>query len=120
MGGERFKVQSGLDPRSTYPRCYFCAKKDENNKWTHGTTQLGRWWAHAECAADLENQALLSVQLPVVDYAVLRGCRSDWGRVTVMRYRIRQWAHKRMLALRQLAAIRGASLMDETEAEYLW
>lgn len=119
MTKDTYIVTHGLDPRSTYPQCDFCAKKGEDGKRLHGTVQLGRWWAHADCAADPENRALLSVQLPVVNYASLRGQRTDWGRRLAMKLKIARWAHKRLATLRHVAAIRGADLMHETQAEYL-
>lgn len=57
------RIVRHLDPRSLYPRCDFCAKKDPVTKKTvPGTVQLGPWWAHAACAVDPENLALASVQ----------------------------------------------------------
>lgn len=118
MSREADIIARGIDPRSVYPRCDFCAKKDENGQTLFGTVQLGRWWAHAECAANPDNRALLCVQLPLVDYSTLRGRRTNWGKLVAMKLKIGRWAHKRLAVLRHVAAIRGADLMTETAAGY--
>jgi hypothetical protein len=119
MTKEAYIVANGLDPRTSYPRCDFCAKKDADGSRLHGTVQLGRWWAHADCAANPENRALLSVQLPLLNYSSLRGQRTNFGRVIAMKHKIARWAHTRLATLRHVAAIRGADLMHETQTEYL-
>lgn len=119
MTKETYIVANGLDPRTSYPRCDFCARKDADGHRAHGTVQIGRWWAHAECADDPENRALLSVQLPLVNYREVRSARTNFGRVLAMKAKIASWAHVRLATLRNVAAIRGADLTHDTQAEYL-
>jgi len=117
-GREEAKVDLGLDPRSLYPRCDFCAKKDPiTNQSVNGNVQLGRWWAHTECAADYSNATLSCVQLPVLDYATVDG-KTAWQKLGAMQARINVWIQAKRQVLKELNLIVGDSLQMSEAAPY--
>lgn len=109
------KVEKGLDPRSLYPRCDFCSKTKENP----GDTQMGRWWAHAACAALPSNQRLDSTKLKPVDYRIVRTYQSAGQKVHAMRTKVNIWIASKKAQLRAVADEVGDSLSMYERTEYI-
>lgn len=98
-------VARGLDPRTLYPRCDFCA-----NKARPAGVQIGRWWAHESCACAPDNHRLACAQLKTVDYSTVASRGGATRQVHAMLIRTKTWAADALKRFREAVRDRGDTL----------
>ena len=104
---ERHIVERGLDPRSQFPHCDFCGRREHP-----GTLRLGRWWAHDACAAHPDNVKLATAHLPPLDYSVYANRGTAPRMMQAMLTHLQTWAAQVKTHLRDMATTRGDALID--------